>query len=192
MDAGCRRPQAFPVHRERARHQQIPRRRHAHTRRRRPGLHARHRFRHISLRHLIKYHDCRSLHRPRRSPQPCRKGDRYLQSLLHARRKRPVPDRTLRRDRREPAADRPRVRRHHGPPAPLRLAGPRGAQVRRDDERRKRTHHDEGRRPQHLQDHQGGDRLRDRRQAGGLLPLRERRGSHPRIQGVPRLGKRHL
>ena len=52
-------------------------------------------------------------------------GDR--QGLRDARRRRAVPDRAHRRDRRPPAQARQRVRLRHRPAAPLRLARPAGA-----------------------------------------------------------------
>ena len=56
---------------------------------------------------------------------------RHRQGVLDARRQRPLSDRAGRRDRRAAAGRGPRVRRHDGPPAPLRLARPRRARATR-------------------------------------------------------------
>ena len=80
------------------------------------------------------------LHGHRRRPHAHRPRDRRRQGLHHARRRGSVPHRALRRDRRRHVRGRPRVRHHHRPRAPLRLARPRGAQVRRAPQR----HHPPG------------------------------------------------
>ena len=86
--------------------------------------------------HLLQHDDGGRVHRPRCRPQPRGQGDGHLQGLLHPRGQRPVPDGTLRRHRRAPAQHRPRVRRHHRPSAPLRLAGHGRPEICRHGERR--------------------------------------------------------
>ena len=68
-------------------------------------------------------------------PQVDRRGVGHLEGLLHARGRRAVPVRAARRDGRPPARGRARVRHHHRPRPPLRLAGPGGAALRRARER---------------------------------------------------------
>ena len=68
---------------------------------------------------------------------------RDLQGILHAGRQRSVPDRAVRRGRREDAPDRHGIRRYHRASAPLRMARHGGAALFGDDERGDRADHDE-------------------------------------------------
>ena len=81
--------------------------------RRRAGLAARHRPRHLSLRHLVQLRGGRGGGRRRHRPDAPALRAGHHQGLQHARRQRPVPDRAVRRRRRAAAPARPGVRRHH-------------------------------------------------------------------------------
>ena len=65
---------------------------------------ARHRPRHVSVRHVVEPGRRRGLHRRRRRPEGHRRGLGHRQGLRHARRRRPVPDRARRRARRRASA----------------------------------------------------------------------------------------
>jgi hypothetical protein len=82
---------------------------------------ARHRSRHVSLRHLVEHRGGpgRDGFRPR--PRRHRIRARHRQGLYDARRRRAVPDRAGRRDRRAHRRARARVRHRDGAQAPLRL-----------------------------------------------------------------------
>ena len=77
----------------------------------RAGHAARHRSRHLSVRHVVERHDRRRLHRPRRRRQRDRRRARRGQGLHDARRRRAAADGAERRDRPAPARDRHGVRR---------------------------------------------------------------------------------
>ncbi len=102
-------------------------------------------------------------HRCRRRRDRLRAGHR--QGLRHPRRRRPVPDRTQRRGRRGHPQARRRVRRHHRPPAPLRLDRHRRAQARGGDQRHHRPVHHQARRARRHAHAEDVHRLRVPRQA---------------------------
>ena len=82
-----------------------------------------------------------ALHRP---------GDRHRQGVRHPGRRRPVPDRAVRRRRRRPARRaRPRVRHQHRPPAPHRLVRRRDAAPRRAAQLAVRARDHQARRARH-------------------------------------------
>ena len=84
----------------------------------RPGHAARHRPRHLSVRHLVEPGRGRGLRRaPASGPRLDRRGLGDRQGLRHARGRRAVPDRARRRARRAHPRGRRRVRHHHRPPA---------------------------------------------------------------------------
>ena len=114
--------------------------------RRRAGHAARHRSRHLSLRHLVERDDRRRLHRPRRAAARDRRRARRRQGLHHARRRRTAADRADRRDRQPPARDRAGVRRGDGPSAPLRLVRRGRGALRRARQRSRRARADQARR----------------------------------------------
>ena len=87
----------------------------------RAGDAARHRPRHLSVRHLVERLDRRRLHRPRRAAARDRRRARRGQGLHDARRRRAAADRAVRRDRRAAARERAGVRRLDRAAAPLRL-----------------------------------------------------------------------
>ena len=66
----------------------------------RAGRAARHRPRHVSVRHLVEPGRGRRVHRRGRRAEGHRRGLGHRQGVRHARRRRPVPDRARRRDRR--------------------------------------------------------------------------------------------
>ena len=96
----------------------------------RPGRDARHRPRHLSVRHLLEPARRRGLRRRRRRPEGDRRDLGHLQGLHDARRRRPVPERAARRDGRADPPARRRVRHDDRAPAAHRLAGPRRAALR--------------------------------------------------------------
>ena len=107
-------------------------RRQARVARRRAGLAARRRLRHVSLRHELAHDRRRSVHRPRDRAERDRPRDRRAQGLLHARRRRAVSVGAARRTRRAAATAGRRVRHRHRTPATLRLVRRRrGAVCRR-------------------------------------------------------------
>ena len=152
-------PQAVPHHRQRIFHQRLPRAGEVGAGRRGAGHAARRGLRVVSLRHVVEHRDGGRLHRSGRGPEPHRRGVRHLQGLLHARRQRSVPHGALRRDGRAAVPARPRVRRRHGTQAPLRVAGPGGAQVRHHGRWRDAAHHDEVGRDERLRDDPRGHGL---------------------------------
>ena len=77
----------------------------------RAGHAARHRSRHLSVRHLVERDHRRRLHRPRRAAARHRRRARRGQGLHHARRRGAAADRADRRDRQPAARDRAGVRR---------------------------------------------------------------------------------
>ncbi len=81
-------------------------------------------------------------------PERHRRGLGDRQGLRDPGRRRPLPDRALRRDRRADAAEGPRVRDHHRPPPPLRLDGPGRPPLRRPPQRHGRAGDHQARRPQ--------------------------------------------
>ena len=87
----------------------------------RAGDDARRRPRHLPLRHVVEPDRRRRVHRRRRRPDPHRPGDRGDQGLHDARRLGPVPDRAVRRGRREALEGRRRGRRLDRPQPPLRV-----------------------------------------------------------------------
>ena len=97
----------------------------------RPGHDARHRPRHVSLRDLVQPDRRRGLHRaPASGPTRIDRVLGVTQGLRHPGRRGAVPHRARRRGRAADAGARQRVRHHHRPPAPLRLARPGGAALR--------------------------------------------------------------
>ena len=72
--------------------------------------------RHVPLRHLVEPGGRRRVHRRRRRPPLHRPGHRHRQGLRHPGRRRAVPHRAVRRDRRPPRRRRPRVRHQHRSP----------------------------------------------------------------------------
>ncbi len=136
---------------------------------------ARHRFRHLSLRHEQQHHLCRSLHRPGGSALAHRPRDRHLQGLLHPRGQRALPHGAHGRYRRPHPQGGQRVRKHHGTAAPMRLARPARPALRGDDQRRERAGHDEGRRAQRHGDHPALHALQSERPAHRQAALRHQR-----------------
>ena len=96
---------------------------------------------------------------------PDHPGDRRHQGVHDPGRRRAVPDRAVRRQRRAPAQGRRGVRHHHRPGPPLRLVRRRGRPVRRAGQRHHRPRGHQARRA--LRAGEGADlrRLRDRRRA---------------------------
>jgi adenylosuccinate synthase len=101
----------------------------------------------------------------------------HHQGLHHARRQRPVPHRTLRRGRQAGPGRQahghqgPRVRRHHGPRAPLRLVRCRRAEARDPDQRRLRPVRDQARRARRHRGDEDLHRLPHRRPFSDILPV---------------------
>ena len=102
-------------HRHRAPHVGRAGRRRRRPLRGRAGHDARHRPRHLSVRHLVQPGRRQRLHRHRRRPEGHRRDLGHHQGLRHPRRRRPVPDRARRRARRHAPRGRRRVRHHHRP-----------------------------------------------------------------------------
>ena len=143
----------------------------------RPGRAARPRPRHLSVRHLVEPDRRRGLRRRRRRPDATstRSGASRRPTARasgRARSRRELDG----RDRRAAARERRRVRHHHGPAAPLRLARPRRAQVRGAAERHDRAGDHQARR---------ADRLRT---AAGGGPLPHPRGRNLRRVPLPPVG----
>ena len=131
----------------------------------RAGHAARHRSRHLPVRHLVERDDRRRLHRARRAAAGDRRRARRGQGLHDARRRRAAADRADRRDRQPAARERAGVRRRHRPPAPLRLVRRGRGALRRPRQRPRRA---------------GADQARRARRARGAadlhgLPLQRRR-----------------
>ena len=80
---------------------------------------------------------------------------RPREGVLHARRRRAVPDGAHRRDGRAPPQARRRVRLGHGPPAAHRLARPAGAALRGARQRPRRPRAHQARRPDGARGDQG-------------------------------------
>ena len=116
------------------------------------------------------------------------------EGLHDARRRRPVPDRAVRRERRDAAHGRPRVRRR--PPAgtaPLRLVRRPGGPLRHASERPHRLLPHQAGHPHRLRAHPGLRRLRRRRRAPRRDPD-DPDGVPPRqagLRGTARLGRGH-
>ncbi len=106
--------------------------------RRRAGDAARHRSRHLSLRHLLERLRRRRVHRARRSAARDRTRARRGEGVHDARRRRTAADRADRRNGQPPARERQRVRRRHRTPAPLRLVRRRRRPLRRAHQRPRR------------------------------------------------------
>ena len=104
----------------------------------RPGQPARHRPRHLPVRHLLLPDARRRLLGLGHPADPAHPRDRHPQGLHHPRRLRTVPDRARRRDGRVAAHDRRRVRRDHRPQPPLRLVRRGDRPLRHPDQRRHR------------------------------------------------------
>ena len=101
----------------------------------RAGRAARHRPRHLSLRHLVEPGRGRRLRRHRRRAARHRRGLGHRQGLRHARRRRPVPDRARRRARRRDLRERGgEFGTTTGRAAPHRLDRPRRAALRGADQ----------------------------------------------------------
>jgi hypothetical protein len=101
--------------------------------------------------------------RDRRRPGPA-------QGLHHAGRRRPASHRAHRRRRRVPAQARQRVRHHHRPAAPLRLARPGRGALRPRPQRRRRHRADQARRPRRPAGDPPLHRLPHRRPRGDRFP----------------------
>ncbi len=84
-----------------------------------PGHDARHRPRHVSVRHLVQSGGRLRMRGRRRGAEGDRRGVGCRQGVRHTRRRGSVPDRAPRRRRSPHARARARVRHHDGPPAPL-------------------------------------------------------------------------
>ena len=112
----------------------------------RAGHAARHRPRHLSVRHLVEPDRRRGLRRRRHRADGDRRGLGHREGLHHARRRRARsrPSSTTRSA--STCARRARVRHHHRPPAPLRLARPGRAALRGAHERPDRPRDHEARR----------------------------------------------
>ena len=115
---GLRRADAALRRRHRPGARQGARRRRDRAARGRPGVAARHRPRHLSVRHLVQPDRGRRLRRVGHRADSDHQGDRHRQGVHHAGRVGPVPHRAQGRVRRVPAQDRRRVRRDHRPGAP--------------------------------------------------------------------------
>ena len=140
----------------------------------RAGDAARPRPRHVSVRHLVEHGRRRGRGRRRHRPEPDRRGHRRRQGVRDARRRRAVPDRDRRRRPGARARARRRVRHDHRPRAPLRLARPRRAALRRAPERDHLARADEARRALGV------------RRAAGLRALpAARRHRDGRLPGAP-------
>ena len=107
---------------------------------------ARHRPRHVPVRHLVADARRRRVHRDRDRADADRRGDRRREGVRDARRRRAVPDRDRGARPGARARARRRVRHGHRPRAPLRLARPRRAPLRRAAERDHVDRADEARR----------------------------------------------
>ena len=112
----------------------------------RAGRDARHRPRHLSVRHLLQPAGGRRLRRHGRRPEGHRRGVGHRQGLHDARRRGPVPERAARRDGRAHPRARRRVRHDHRPPAAHGLARPRRAALRRAAEQPDRARRHQARR----------------------------------------------
>ena len=169
----------------------------------RPGGDARHRPRHLSVRHLLQPAVGGRLRGQRHRPEGDRGGVGRDQGVHHPRRRRPLPERAPRRHRRDAAQPRRRVRHHHRPASADRLAGPRGAALRHPPEHDDLAGDHQARRPLGLRPdrrrHQLPGRRRRRRVRGLPLPPDgpppHHRGPHraARLEGGPRrvpLGQR--
>ena len=95
--------------------QQGARRRQGRPLRGRPGHAAGHRPRHVPLRHVLEPDRGRRLHGCGCRPDEDQPRHRHPQGLHDPRRRRPVPDRAVRRGRRGAAPHRRRARCHHRP-----------------------------------------------------------------------------
>ena len=128
------------------------------------GHAARRRPRHVSLCDVVESDRGRRGRRVRHRPDPDhhRAGD--PEGLHHPRRLGPVPDRTVRRERRIPVQDRRRVRCHHRPAAPLRLVRRRHRPLRHPGQRDHRLLPHQARRAVQPRDGPGVRRLPRRRQ----------------------------
>ena len=91
--------------------------------------------------------------------------------LLHARGQRTVPHGAVRRDGRAAVRHRPRVRRRHGPPPPLRMARYGGPEIFDHGQRRDAADYDEIRRDERFRHDPRGHGLRDRRPHHLGVPL---------------------
>ena len=114
--------------------------------RRRAGRAARHRPRHLPVRHQLQLPGRRRRAGQRHRAAHARLRARHREGLHDARRHRTVPDGVDRRHRRRAGQARQRVRLGHRPPAPLRLARHRGAQALAAAEWRRRPVHHQARR----------------------------------------------
>ena len=117
--------------------QRLARRRIAAPVRGRAGNAARRRSRHLPLRDQLELDRGLRRHRFGRAADRDSARGRRAQGLHHAGRRRPLPDRAARRHRRVHPPARQRVRHHHRPAAPLRLARPPGRALRAADQRRR-------------------------------------------------------
>ncbi len=112
----------------------------------RAGDAARHRPRHLSVRHLVERVDWRRLHGPRHRAAIDRRRAGRGQGLHDARRRRTAADRVDGRDGPAPARQRQRVRRGHRPAASLRLVRRGCRPLRRPHQRPRRAGADQARR----------------------------------------------
>ena len=123
----------------------------------RAGDAARPRPRHLPVRHVVQPDRGRRGSQLRDRAEPHRRGRRRRQGVRDARRRGPVPERDRRRGAGARARAGRRVRHRHRPRAPVRLARPRRAPLRRSGQRDHVARADEARRPLHLR---GDPRLR--------------------------------
>ena len=112
----------------------------------RPGNAARPRPRHVPVRHLVEPDRRRRRRQLRHRPEPHRRDPRCLEGVRDPRRRGPVPVRDPGRGPAARAGARRRVRHRDGPRAPLRLARPAGASLRRPRQRHHVARADEARR----------------------------------------------
>ena len=139
---------AAPVHRRHV----AARRSRAPQRRQRPvrgcaGNAARPRPRHLPVRHLVEPDRRRRGSQLRDRAEPDRRDPRRLEGVRDPRRRGPVPVGDRGRGAGARARARRRVRHRDGPRAPLRLARPAGASLRRPRQRDHVARADEARRP---------------------------------------------
>ena len=186
-DAGLRRAD-LPVHRRHvARARPGARRRPLGAGRGRAGDAARHRPRHLPVRHVVEPDRRRGVHGPRRRPDADRPRPRRDQGVRDARRRGAVPERGRRRARRGDPRARRRVRHRHRPRPQVRVARPGRASLRGAGERAHRAGRDEARRPLDARVDPGLHRLPPLRRHGDDRLPRPPDRLPPRQAGLPEL-----